>query len=58
MLSLRFTSKNIRGVLGGAISFLVCVGVPDLEHAKIAVIVSLRSFESQRKAIGTRSMSL
>ena len=24
------------------------LGLPDLEHAKIAVIVSLRSFESQR----------
>jgi hypothetical protein len=24
------------------------LGLPDLEHAKIAAIVSLRSFESQR----------
>ena len=24
------------------------LGLPDLEHAKVAVIVSLRSFESQR----------
>ena len=24
------------------------LGLPDLEHSKIAVIVSLRSFESQR----------
>ena len=24
------------------------LGLPDLEHAKLAVIVSLRSFESQR----------
>ena len=24
------------------------LGIPDLEHAKVAVIVSLRSFESQR----------
>jgi hypothetical protein len=33
------------------------LGLPDLEHAKVAVIVSLRSFESQR-TIGTQLMSL
>jgi hypothetical protein len=33
------------------------LGLSDLEHAKVAVIVSLRSFESQR-SYDTRSMSL
>ena len=33
------------------------LGLPDLEHAKVAVIVNLRSFESQR-AIGIRLTNL
>jgi hypothetical protein len=37
-----------RKLKSGHTSLKSKLGLPDLEHAKVAVIVSLRSFESQR----------